>query len=64
MEKQDISNNALRLARAADRAFRVPGQYTITVDVNPHTRAWHYTVSRVERVEVAVARGNKNGANS
>ena len=53
---QDVSTNALSVARMLDRNASGPGTYIVTVHVSDRRRQpWNVEVSKVERLQVSVA---------
>jgi hypothetical protein len=49
----DISPRILSLARAIERACRVPGRYTISLEIPAHPRAgWSAQIARSEMLQL------------
>jgi hypothetical protein len=49
----DISPRILSLARAIERACRVPGRYTISLEIPAHPRAgWNAQIARSEMLQL------------
>lgn len=57
---QDVSAQALSIARGLDRVARAPGCYTVVVAVPAHRGApWAYELARVEVVRGDRTRGRE-----
>ena len=47
--KEDISKQALSVARVLDRVCRLPGTYVLTIEIPaPRRKPWRVRLSRVE----------------